>query len=106
MRCLKFRWDEALTRFGRTGALLIHRFEADHDEEAHELIQSGDIAQYISRWNLKGRGPDGKEVQMRGTSSDILRRQAEDGGLSGSTTLGAPLPWAGRSEPAYTVGPG
>ena len=45
--------------------------------EAHQLIQSGDIAQYISHWSLKGRDPDGKEIQMKGTSSDILRRQAD-----------------------------
>lgn len=45
--------------------------------EAHRLIQSGDIAQYISRWSLKGRDPDGKEIQMKGVSFDILRRQAD-----------------------------
>src|SRR5262245_24244220 len=37
--------------------------------EAQQLIQSGDIALYISRWTLKGRGPDRSEVEMRGTSS-------------------------------------
>jgi ketosteroid isomerase-like protein len=45
--------------------------------EAHQLIQSGDIAQYISRWSLKGRDPNGHEIQMNGISSDILRRQAD-----------------------------
>ena len=45
--------------------------------EAHQLIQSGDIAQYISRWSLQGQDPDGKQIQMNGTSSDILRRQAD-----------------------------
>jgi ketosteroid isomerase-like protein len=42
--------------------------------EEHQVIQSGDLALYISRWSLKGRDPDGKEVQMKGTSSDILRQ--------------------------------
>lgn len=45
--------------------------------ESYKIIQSDDIALYISKWNLKGIGPDGKPVQMGGTSSDILRRQAD-----------------------------
>lgn len=39
------------------------------------VIQAGDVAQYISRWTLKGRDPDGNEVAMNGESSDVLRRQ-------------------------------
>jgi ketosteroid isomerase-like protein len=43
--------------------------------EAYQVIQSGDIALYCSKWNLKGVAPDGSAVQMGGTSSDVLRRQ-------------------------------
>ncbi len=45
--------------------------------ELYKVIQSDDIALYISKWSLNGGGPDGKPVQMYGKSSDILRRQAD-----------------------------
>ena len=45
--------------------------------ETHQVIQSGNIAQYLSRWSLKGQGPDGNEVHMSGTSCDILRQQPD-----------------------------
>jgi len=45
--------------------------------EARELVQTGDLALYLSRWNLRGTGPDGKEVRMNGSSTDVLRRQSD-----------------------------
>jgi uncharacterized protein (TIGR02246 family) len=45
--------------------------------ETHQLIQSGDIAQYLSRWTLIGQDPTGNKVNMSGTSCDILRRQPD-----------------------------
>jgi len=45
--------------------------------EAHQPVQSGDIAQYLSRWSLKRQDPSGNEVNMSGTSCDILRRQPD-----------------------------
>jgi ketosteroid isomerase-like protein len=31
----------------------------------------------LTRWTLDGVGPDGAAIQMRGESSDVLRRQAD-----------------------------
>ncbi len=45
--------------------------------EAREVVQTGDLALYLSRWNLRGTGPDGKEVRMNGSSTDVLRRQSD-----------------------------
>ena len=38
---------------------------------------AGDLALSIVGWSLTGTGPDGKSVQMEGTTSDILRKQAD-----------------------------
>lgn len=43
--------------------------------EKQEVIESGNVALFLSKWSLKGTGPDGKPVQMSGTSTDLLRRQ-------------------------------
>lgn len=45
--------------------------------EAHQVIETGDVALYCSRWNLVGTDPAGNPVQMSGRSSDILRRQPD-----------------------------
>lgn len=45
--------------------------------ERQHAIEFGNMALYLSKWNLKGTGPDGKPVQMSGTSSDVLRRQSD-----------------------------
>jgi len=41
------------------------------------VIEQGELAQYASAWSLKGTTPDGRPVQMGGTSSDVLRRHAD-----------------------------
>ena len=43
--------------------------------ETQHVIESGDVALFSSTWNLNGTAPDGRPVQMGGTSSDVLRRQ-------------------------------
>jgi uncharacterized protein (TIGR02246 family) len=45
--------------------------------QAHQVVEAGNIALYCSRWTLIGTSPDGKRVEMNGTSSDVLRRQAD-----------------------------
>ena len=45
--------------------------------EAQQVIERTDIALCISRWNLRGVDPAGKEVAMAGESTDILRRQKD-----------------------------
>jgi uncharacterized protein (TIGR02246 family) len=42
-----------------------------------QAIVAGDIALSAVAWTLKGNGPDGKPVQMEGTGTDVLRRQAD-----------------------------
>jgi ketosteroid isomerase-like protein len=43
----------------------------------YQAIVAGDIALSIAKWTLKGTGPDGKPIQMEGTTTDVLRRQAD-----------------------------
>jgi ketosteroid isomerase-like protein len=43
----------------------------------YQAILAGDIALSIATWTLKGTGPDGKPIQMEGTTTDVLRRQAD-----------------------------
>jgi len=44
---------------------------------ASQVIESGDVALYLSQWRLSGVAPDGGAVNMGGDSSDVLRRQAD-----------------------------
>jgi uncharacterized protein (TIGR02246 family) len=41
------------------------------------LGNAGDIALVSSEWVLKGTGPDGKPVELTGTSAEVVRRQAD-----------------------------
>ena len=43
----------------------------------YQAVISGDIALSLVAWTLKGTGLDGKPVQMEGTGTDVLRRQAD-----------------------------
>ncbi|MEW6684331.1 MAG: nuclear transport factor 2 family protein [Nitrospirota bacterium] len=45
--------------------------------DAHQFLEGGNLALFCSKWTLTGTGPDGKPVEMGGTSSDVLRRQAD-----------------------------
>jgi uncharacterized protein (TIGR02246 family) len=42
-----------------------------------QLVVAGDLALSLVKWTLKGTGADGKTVQMEGTTTDVLRRQAD-----------------------------
>lgn len=55
---------------------------------AQRIVEAGDIALYCGRWTLKGTSPDGKKVEMGGTSSDVLRRQSD-----GSWLVAVDNPW-------------
>jgi uncharacterized protein (TIGR02246 family) len=41
------------------------------------VIVAGDIALSTAKWTLQGTGPDDKAVHMEGTTSDVLRQQAD-----------------------------
>ncbi len=45
--------------------------------QAMQLVESGDVALYCSRWTLTGTSSNGQKVEMGGLSSDILRRQPD-----------------------------
>ena len=45
--------------------------------EKKALVAAGDIALCVVKWSLKGTGPDGTPVRMEGTTSDVLRKQAD-----------------------------
>jgi uncharacterized protein (TIGR02246 family) len=45
--------------------------------EKQTWVVAGDIALACMRWTLLGTGPDGKRVEMKGTSSDVFRRQQD-----------------------------
>jgi uncharacterized protein (TIGR02246 family) len=42
-----------------------------------QAVVAGEVALSIVKWVLKGTGPDGKPIQMEGTGTDVLRRQAD-----------------------------
>src|SRR5258708_4104812 len=56
--------------------------------ESYQLIPAGDLALYLSAWNLVGKDPQGKEVRMTGRSSDVLRRQP-----NGNWLIALDNPW-------------
>ena len=59
--------------------------------KAQEVIEAGDVAQYVSRWTLRGTDPAGKPVEMAGESADILRRQAD-----GRWLIALDNPWGAK----------
>ena len=56
--------------------------------DEYRIIEAGDVALYCSRWRLRGTDPDGKEIQMDGLSSDVLRRQP-----NGNWLIAIDNPW-------------
>ena len=56
--------------------------------EAHQIVESGDLALYCIRWSLQGTDAEGKSMQMNGCSSDVLRRQAD-----GNWLIAVDNPW-------------
>lgn len=51
--------------------------EAKFDLKLLGALQCGDIALLYSRWTLMGRRPDGRDVNVRGLTSDVVRRQVD-----------------------------
>jgi uncharacterized protein (TIGR02246 family) len=45
--------------------------------QRNAMVTAGDLALSIVNWTLKGTGQDGQPVQMEGTSTDVLRKQAD-----------------------------
>ncbi|MGH7674287.1 MAG: YybH family protein [Gemmatimonadales bacterium] len=43
--------------------------------EAQQVVQSGDTALYLGRWELRGTDENGDAVVLRGDSTDVLRCQ-------------------------------
>ena len=41
------------------------------------VVESGDTALLRGKWQVNGTGPDGRPVEMRGNSIEILRRQSD-----------------------------
>jgi uncharacterized protein (TIGR02246 family) len=60
---------EALRNFVSLGA----KIEIDADY----VLESKDTALLRGRWQLTGKGPDGQPLDMRGRSSEVVRRQPD-----------------------------
>jgi uncharacterized protein (TIGR02246 family) len=56
--------------------------------DAQQVVEAGDIALFVSKWNLSGTDPDGNAVEISGRSSDILRRQPD-----GNWLIALDNPW-------------
>jgi ketosteroid isomerase-like protein len=48
---------------------------------AEKTLVSGDTALVIGHWTLKGRDPDGSEIDTGGRYADVVRRQSDGGWL-------------------------
>ena len=68
--------------------------KANLRSEAEQVIEYGDLALYLSRWNLSGTDPSGKAVTMGGQSTDILRRQRD-----GRWLIAVDNPWGAQTLP-------
>ena len=47
------------------------------DLRLRRALQNGDVALLVSDWTLAGKGPDGSPVSLGGTTTDVVRRQAD-----------------------------
>jgi uncharacterized protein (TIGR02246 family) len=45
--------------------------------EKYKIVTASDLALAIIKWSLKGTSADGQPVQLEGTSSDVMRKQAD-----------------------------
>lgn len=41
------------------------------------VFVGGDTAQIVLDWSIEGKGPDGRDIHLGGTASDIVRRGAD-----------------------------
>ncbi len=70
----QFARGTAEVRYALQGFLALR---ANLRSDAHQIIESGDLALYIGRWSIRGVDPTGEAVLLKGESTDILRRQAD-----------------------------
>jgi ketosteroid isomerase-like protein len=47
------------------------------ETNVRHVFVAGDTAQIILDWSIDGKGPDGKDVHLHGSASDIVRRGAD-----------------------------
>jgi ketosteroid isomerase-like protein len=45
--------------------------------KVRHVFVADDVAQIVVDWSIDGTGPDGKDVHLRGTACDIVRRGAD-----------------------------
>jgi len=45
--------------------------------EGHEVFLAGNIAVHLAPWKMRGKAPDGSDIQQSGLSVAVLRRQAD-----------------------------
>jgi ketosteroid isomerase-like protein len=45
--------------------------------KVRHVFVAGDIAQIVADWSIDGTGSDGKDVHLRGSACDIVRRGAD-----------------------------
>ncbi len=60
---------EALNAFVALGPTLT--------SEAQHVLEAGDVALYLGRWQVRGTDPAGAPVMLKGESTDLLRRQRD-----------------------------
>ena len=47
------------------------------EAKARHVFVNGDIAQIVVDWSIDGKGPNGEDVHLGGSASDIVRRGAD-----------------------------
>jgi ketosteroid isomerase-like protein len=47
------------------------------EARARHVFVAGDIAQIVLDWSIDGTGPDGKQVHLGGSASDVVHRGAD-----------------------------
>ena len=65
--------NAAVREMFRQFASISPRFEF----AGHEVFLAGDIAVHFAPWNMKGKAPDGTEIEQSGLSVAVLRRQPD-----------------------------
>jgi ketosteroid isomerase-like protein len=45
--------------------------------KVQHVLEAGDVALYLGRWQLRGTDPAGGPVMLSGESTDVLRRQPD-----------------------------
>jgi uncharacterized protein (TIGR02246 family) len=58
--------------------------------EIVKVVEAGDVALVMNRWEMRGTQPDGAAMSLAGTSADVVRRQPD-----GSWRVVVDDPWGG-----------